>query len=96
MIALEKHAQVIMTDSGGVQKEAFFFKKPCIILRSETEWVELVKSKSAKIADADEEKIIEAYTYFSKAKRLKFPELFGDGNAAEFICDEILKNITKH
>jgi UDP-GlcNAc3NAcA epimerase len=93
MIALEKHAQLVMTDSGGVQKEAFFFKKPCIIFRSETEWVELVKCKSAKIVDADETKIIEAYNYFSKTKKLKFPELFGDGKAAEFICDEILKHI---
>ncbi|MGZ4059467.1 MAG: non-hydrolyzing UDP-N-acetylglucosamine 2-epimerase, partial [Bacteroidia bacterium] len=95
MIALEKHAQLVMTDSGGVQKEAFFFKKPCIILRSETEWIELVKVRSAKIVDADEDKIIEAYNYFLKAKRLKFPDLFGDGKAAEFICEELLKNIKK-
>jgi UDP-GlcNAc3NAcA epimerase len=93
MIALEKHAQLVMTDSGGVQKEAFFFKKPCIILRSETEWVELVKSKSAIVVDADESKILKAYNYFLKAKKLNFPSLFGDGKAAEFICDEILRNI---
>jgi UDP-GlcNAc3NAcA epimerase len=82
-----------MTDSGGVQKEAFFFKKPCIILRSETEWVELVKSKSAIVADADEGKILKAYNYFLKTKKLNFPSLFGDGKAAEFICNEILRNI---
>ncbi|MCE3279418.1 MAG: UDP-N-acetylglucosamine 2-epimerase (non-hydrolyzing) [Bacteroidetes bacterium] len=91
MIALEKNALLVMTDSGGVQKEAFFFKKPCIILRSETEWVELVECGSAKIVDADEKKIIEAFNDFRNAKNLKFADLFGDGKAAEFICNEIIK-----
>ncbi len=93
MIALEKNAQLVMTDSGGVQKEAFFFKKPCIILRSETEWVELVSCGAAIIADADEQKIVDAYQHFTKAGALQFPALFGDGKAAEFICEEILKSI---
>ncbi|OFY85269.1 MAG: UDP-N-acetylglucosamine 2-epimerase [Bacteroidetes bacterium RIFCSPLOWO2_12_FULL_35_15] len=93
MIALEKNAKLIMTDSGGVQKEAFFFQKPCIILRSETEWVELVNCGSAKIADADETKIVDAYNYFSKTTALQFPGLFGEGTAAEFICEKILKYI---
>ena len=93
MIALEQNAFLVMTDSGGVQKEAFFFKKPCIILRSETEWVELVSSGSAIIADANEAAIVKAFEKFKKVKKLKFPDLFGDGSAAEFICQEILKNI---
>jgi UDP-GlcNAc3NAcA epimerase len=93
MIALEKNAFLIMTDSGGVQKEAYFFKKPCIILRSQTEWLELVDSGSAVLVDADEDNIIKAFLHFKKSKKLKFPELFGDGNAAGFICNEILKNI---
>ncbi|MBA3705252.1 MAG: UDP-N-acetylglucosamine 2-epimerase (non-hydrolyzing), partial [Bacteroidetes bacterium] len=93
MIALEKNAQLVMTDSGGVQKEAFFFQKPCIILRSETEWIELVNCGSAKIVDADEKKIIEAYAHFKNIKNLQFPDLFGNGEAAEFICGEVLKNI---
>jgi UDP-GlcNAc3NAcA epimerase len=91
MIALEKNAQLIMTDSGGVQKEAFFFKKPCVILRPETEWIELVKCGSAAITDADENKIIEAYSYFSKSQEFNFPDIFGDGHASEFICDSMLK-----
>jgi UDP-GlcNAc3NAcA epimerase len=91
MIALEKNASLIMTDSGGVQKEAFFFKKPCIILRPETEWVELVECGSAIIADADEKKIIEAYEFYSNKNDFVFPSIFGDGKASEFICGEILK-----
>jgi UDP-GlcNAc3NAcA epimerase len=93
MIALEKAAQLIMTDSGGVQKEAFFFQKPCIILRSETEWIELVSCGSAKIVDADETKILEAYNYFTKTKKLQFLDIFGDGKSAEFICGEIFQYI---
>jgi len=93
MIALEKNAQIVITDSGGVQKEAFFFEKPCIILRSETEWIELVQCGSAIIADANENKIIESYDYFMSETELKFPKLFGDGKAAEFICNEIINQI---
>lgn len=93
MIALEKNAAFIITDSGGVQKEAFFFRKPCIILRSETEWIELLNCGSAIIADADETKILEASNYLSTAKNINFPDLFGDGKAAEFICREILEQI---
>ena len=93
MIALEKNASLVMTDSGGVQKEAFFFQKPCIILRSETEWVELVACGSAKIVDADETKISEAYTFFTGNRNIQYPSLFGDGKAAEFICERILEHI---
>jgi UDP-GlcNAc3NAcA epimerase len=93
MIALEKNASMIMTDSGGVQKEAFFFKKPCIILRSETEWVELTNCGAAIIADANEQKIEDAYAHFKNINNLTFPNLFGNGRAAEFICDSILQHI---
>lgn len=93
MIALEKNSTMILTDSGGVQKESFFFKKPCVILRPETEWVELVECGSAAIADADENKIIEAYSRFKNKKDLQFPQIFGDGKASEFICEEIIKHI---
>lgn len=91
--ALEKHSAMVITDSGGVQKEAFYFQKTCIILRPETEWTELVDCGTAKICDCDEEKIIEAFCYFRNKKDLEFPRFYGDGNAAEFICNEILKQL---
>lgn len=93
VIALEKNAGLIVTDSGGVQKEAFFFQKPCIILRPETEWVEIVENGSAILCDADKDRILDAYQHFSKMKDMTFPALFGDGKAAEFICNEILTQI---
>jgi UDP-GlcNAc3NAcA epimerase len=94
MIALEKNCKLVMTDSGGVQKEAFYFEKPCIILRSETEWVELVECGAAIVADADELKIKEAYEKLSSKKDLTFPKLYGDGKSAEFICKEIIDCFT--
>jgi UDP-GlcNAc3NAcA epimerase len=92
MIALEKHAGMILTDSGGVQKEAFFFQRPCIILRSETEWVELVENGNAIITDADTERILSAYVHFSKHTNLAFPAFYGDGKAADFICGEMIRH----
>lgn len=90
MIALEKNCQIVMTDSGGVQKEAFYFEKPCVILRPETEWVELVECGTAIITDADEQKIIEAFKTLTSKTDMQFPKLYGDGKAAEFICSEML------
>ena len=91
MIALEKNCKLVMTDSGGVQKEAFYFEKPCVILRPETEWVELVECGTAIVSDADEKKIKEAFKKLTGSSALKYPKLYGDGNAAKFICEEILK-----
>lgn len=89
IIELEKNAKIIMTDSGGVQKEAFFFEKPCVILRSETEWIEIVKNKAGVIADADYNRIMEGYRTLN-SKQIHFPQLFGDGQAANYILTEIL------
>ena len=90
MVQLEKNARLIITDSGGVQKEAYFFGKPCIILRPQTEWVELVENGTAIIADADPKKIKKAFKHFSSDQQLTFPPIFGDGKAAEFICEKII------
>ncbi len=94
MIVLENNCKLVITDSGGVQKEAYFFKKPAIILRSETEWIEIVAQKTALIADANPEKILSAYEHHMANKdQLTFPQIFGDGNAAPFILDKILETL---
>ena len=90
MIQLEKHAQLILTDSGGVQKESYFFRKPCVIIRPETEWVEIVKVGAATLADADKAKILEASHRYLKQPPVDFPEVFGDGHAAEFMLEKML------
>ncbi len=90
ILLLEKHAAVVMTDSGGVQKEAFFFATPTVILRPETEWVEIVQAGAGILADADENKIIAAYRELM-GKQVVFPPLFGDGRAAEHILDYIIR-----
>lgn len=94
MIALEQAAEMILTDSGGVQKESFYFKKPCIILRPQTEWIELVENGNAIIADSQYDKIISAFDHFATKPALTYPSLYGDGKAAEFICEQILKQIS--
>ncbi|HJY77110.1 MAG TPA: UDP-N-acetylglucosamine 2-epimerase (non-hydrolyzing) [Burkholderiales bacterium] len=89
MVMLEKHARLIATDSGGVQKEAFFHKVPCVTLREETEWVELIDIGANRLAPPrDAGTISEAI-----AAALDTPEkvfinegLYGDGNAAQKIA----------
>ncbi|NMB36522.1 MAG: UDP-N-acetylglucosamine 2-epimerase (non-hydrolyzing) [Bacteroidales bacterium] len=89
MIELEKNAKLVMTDSGGVQKEAFFFEKPCVILRPETEWVEILEHAAGLIVDADFDRIVDGYRDLS-TKQVTFPPLFGDGKAAYFILEKII------
>ena len=89
IIRLEKNARVVMTDSGGVQKEAFFFETPCVILRPETEWVEIVEAGAGVIADADYQRIIDGYHSLAN-KKIVFPPLFGDAHASEKILEEIV------
>ncbi|MDR2824172.1 MAG: UDP-N-acetyl glucosamine 2-epimerase, partial [Prevotellaceae bacterium] len=90
IIALEKHSKLIMTDSGGLQKEAYFFKKPCVILRPETEWVEIVKNGTGIIADASKMLIINAFKTLKNGK-FNFSPVFGDGQASEFILRKTLE-----
>ena len=90
IIELEKNAKIVMTDSGGVQKEAFFFEKPCVIFRPETEWIEIVNHGAGIIADADRKRILDAYMTLTD-KKVIFPPLFGDGNAAKFILERIVE-----
>ena len=93
MIQLEKHARLVLTDSGGVQKESYFFKKPCVILRPETEWVEIVTTGAAALADADTNKILTASHHYLQQPPIDFPKIFGDGKAAEFILEKMMENL---
>jgi UDP-N-acetylglucosamine 2-epimerase len=84
MLALESAAAVIATDSGGVQKEAYFLGNPCVTLRDSTEWTETVDAGWNVLVGADSKKIADAMrTFRPEGKR---PDLFGDGHAAEKIA----------
>lgn len=90
MLALQENANAILTDSGGVQKEAYLVGVRCITLREETEWVETVDAGWNKLTGVDTEKIISTFeTWFPKTERAA---LYGAGNAAVEIA-EILENI---
>lgn len=93
IIALEKNCSLVMSDSGGVQKEAYFFNKPCLVFRPQTEWVEIVEEGCARLVDADVDKIKEGYAYFKGKKDLSFPSIFGDGQAANFICKQLVNHL---
>ena len=85
MISMLKNCRMVMTDSGGLQKEAYFFQKPCITLRTETEWIELVNSGVNKLGRFEKENILNAYKEFSGSP-VNFPEnLYGNGNASQKI-----------
>lgn len=92
MIQLEKNARLIITDSGGVQKESYFFKKPCIVLRPETEWVEIINTGNGLLADADEDRIMRAFGHFANTAGSRFPEIYGTGRAAFQIAQTICDN----
>jgi len=91
IIYLLERCSIVMTDSGGMQKEAYFFKKPCITLRDETEWVELVEAGVNNVTGTDHACIIQtAISYL--ACNFNFPAyLYGEGNAAIFIMDYLFK-----
>ena len=91
MVWLINYADLIMTDSGGLQKEAFFFHKPCITLRDETEWVELVDIGANIIVGSDRKKIFSAYKYIFE-KNIDFElNLYGNGQASKNIISTLIK-----
>jgi UDP-GlcNAc3NAcA epimerase len=91
MIRLEKHARLVMTDSGGVQKEAFFFGVPCMTLRNETEWVETVTSGWNRLVGTTPSTILQGLEAFSTPPQCAFP--YGDGQAGKKILEIIQKKI---
>ena len=93
MVELLKHCQLVLTDSGGLQKEAFFFKKPCITMRDQTEWVELVENGFNVLAAPNQESMLAAFDTMT-TKSINFDmDLYGDGNAAGFILKHLKRRI---
>lgn len=85
MMVLEENARIIATDSGGVQREAYFMKKPCLTLRDETEWMETVQAGWNKLVGVEAECILNEWKSFSPPAGQ--PPIFGDGTAGEKIAN---------
>jgi UDP-N-acetylglucosamine 2-epimerase len=86
MLLLEKNARMVLTDSGGMQKEAYFFGVPCVTLRTETEWVETVDSGWNKLVGHDRKRILSAVNdrHWPVGRT---PQIFGDGHSSERVVD---------
>lgn len=90
MLELLKNTMIVLTDSGGLQKEAFFFKKPCITLRDETEWIELVEGGYNYLAGADKIHILEVFRQMAGREMNATVKLYGTGDSSE----EVLRAIS--
>ncbi len=92
MLNLLQRCQMVLTDSGGLQKEAYFFEKPCVTLRTETEWTELVDAGANKVVGPDPEKAMAAIKWF-QVNHMSFKHaLYGDGTASEKILRRLQKS----
>lgn len=87
MVMLEANARLIATDSGGVQREAYYWSKPCLTLRDETEWTETVQVGWNKLVGTDPDKIVQAWRNFVPPE--DHPPIYGDGTAAQQITQII-------
>ena len=93
MLALERGADLIATDSGGVQREAYVWGVPCITLREETEWVETVSTGWNTLVGVDRDRFVEALGGERPAER---PPIFGDGKAAQHIAEVVRDYLESH
>ena len=90
-LVLEKNARAVLTDSGGMQKEAYFFDVPCVTLREETEWIELVEAGVNRLAGSDRQRIMEGIAWSSRWRPPPRSEaLYGDGNAGRAIVNLLM------
>jgi len=92
MIELLKHCALVITDSGGLQKEAFFFKKGCVTLRAETEWTELVEGGFNILAGANPSQILTSYNQIMNKYQNFSVNLYGIGDASSRIADVLKTN----
>ena len=90
MIWLIENCSTVITDSGGLQKEAFFFNKPCITMRTETEWLELVNAGVNMLVGTEPKKIMNALRKSSKIEVIDDGSLYGGGTASKQIADYLL------
>ena len=91
---LEKHCQMILTDSGGVQKEAFFFQKPCLTIRNETEWMELVQAGVNVLTGPNRESILNFFREIQSISMDFSQRFYGDGKAGEYIVSKLMDKIS--
>lgn len=90
MVWLLDHCELVLTDSGGVQKEAFFFGKACVTMRDQTEWVELIKAGANELVGADKNRIIDAAARNIGSEVKDTQQLYGGGKAAQRIVDYLI------
>ena len=93
MTRLEASATAILTDSGGVQKEAFFHGVPCLTLRDETEWVETVELGWNVVCGPQTSSILENWTSVSSRRRLYDVQPYGDGRAAHHVVRQLVGSL---
>ncbi|MBS1777385.1 MAG: UDP-N-acetylglucosamine 2-epimerase (non-hydrolyzing) [Bacteroidetes bacterium] len=91
MIWCLQNCKFVITDSGGLQKEAYFFKKYCLTLRDQTEWTELVEHGYNLLSPIDSEQIINNYNVLTSLQKSFDEELYGDGHTGEFILNKLIK-----
>lgn len=93
MVWLLENCDLVLTDSGGLQKEAYFFKKQAVVLRAETEWVELLEAGWNKLGGCEEKGILEAASSLLQNPKGNYDALYGDGHSGEAIVSRLLKEL---
>lgn len=93
MIELLKNCDLVVTDSGGIQKEAYFFRRNCVTLRNETEWVELLDQGVNRLAGNSEREIADSIDIMLNKESNFETNLYGNGNSCQIICNHLLKNL---